>query len=374
MPIPVQVRSTRSWEDLRAFIDLPYRLHAGTPWIPALRLERWAFLNRRLNPFFTHGRAVYLLARRDGRVVGRITAQVDEAYNDFHDSRWGCFGFLEFEDDPEVVTALLGAAEAWLRAQGCDRMVGPFDFTMNDEAGVLIEGHDRDPLIKQPWQPPYYQQRLEEAGLAKAMDLLSWDLDITDREKMNSLLFTAADAARDDHGVTIRKMTRRHLRRDLDEFADVYNQAWSRNWGFVPYGKADLDAYAIDLQLVFTPGWFMVAEQAGETIAMAITVLDVNQVLKRMKGRLLPLGWWYFLNRHRIVDQVRVGFLGVKPEYRHTGAAAALYVEHFDQAARSRLKHGEAGWILETNRAMNRGLKAMNGRIVKRWRVYEQDL
>jgi hypothetical protein len=372
MPTPVQVRSTRSWEDLRAFIDLPFRLHAGTPWIPPLRLERWVFLNRHLNAFFSHGRAVYLLARRDGRVVGRITAQVDDAYNAFHDSRWGCFGFLEFEDDPEVVTALLGAAEAWLRAQGCDRMVGPFDFTMNDEAGVLIEGHEREPIIKQPWQPPYYQQRLEEAGMAKAMDLLSWDLDISDREKMNSLLFTAADAARDDHGVTIRKMTRRHLRRDLDDFADVYNQAWSRNWGFVPFGKADLDAYAMELQLVYAPGWFMVAEQAGETIAMAISVLDVNQVLKRMKGRLLPLGWWYFLNRQRLVDGVRVGFLGVKPEFRHTGAAAALYVEHFDNAARTRQKHGEAGWILETNRAMNRGLEFMNARVVKRYRVYER--
>ncbi len=371
---PVEVRAARSWRDLRAFIDLPYRLHDGTPWIPPLRLERWLFLNRRLNAYFTHGRAQYFLARRDGRVVGRISAQVDDAFNDFHDSRWGMFGFLEFEDDPEILRALLESAEAWLRSLGCDRMVGPMDLSVNDESGVLVEGFELEPLIKQPWHPPYYQRRCEELGLTKAMDLLSWELSLDDREQMRPLLLELAEAAESEHRVRIRKMSRRHLRSELDAFADVYNSAWSKNWGFVPYGKQDLDAYALELQLVFSPGWFMVAERDGETIAMAISVMDINQVLKRMRGRLLPFGWWHFLNRRRIVDRVRVGFLGVKPEFRYTGVASALYVEHFNQAARSPLKRGEAGWILETNRHMNRGLEFMNGRVVKRYRVYERPL
>jgi hypothetical protein len=370
----MDVAPVRSWSDMRAFVALPYRLHAGTPWIPPLKLERYAFLSRRLNAYFTHGRAQYFLARRDGRVVGRITAQVDEAFNAYHGSRWGMFGFLELEDDPAVLAALLGAAEAWLRARGCDRMVGPMDFSINDESGVLVEGFDREPLIRQPWHPPYYQARCEEAGLDRAMDLLSWELALADREQMRPALVRAAERARTRHGVRIRKMSRRHLRSELDAFAEIYNSAWSRNWGFVPYSKADLDAYALDLQLVYSPEWFMVAELDGEPIAAAIGVLDVNQVLKRMRGRLLPLGWWYFLRRHRIVDRVRVGFLGVKPEFWHTGVAAALYVEHFDAAARSPFKHGEAGWILETNRGMNRGLEAMNGRVVKRYRVYERML
>ncbi len=130
-------------------------------------------------------------------------------------------------------------------------------------------------------------------------------------------------------------MTRRSLRRDLDLFAEVYNSAWSRNWGFVPYSKEDLDAYALDLQLVFSPEWFMVAEQDGEAVAMAITVLDANQVLRKMNGRLLPLGWWHFLRRNHTSDRLRVGFLGVKPEFQHTGVAALLYVEHFNAAERS---------------------------------------
>ena len=370
----VEVQPARGFRQIGEFIDLPFRLHAGTPWVPPLKLERRIFLSRRLNAYFSHGEAEYFLARRGGRVVGRITAQIDHAYNEFHKSRTGMFGFLELEDDPEILAELLGAAEAWLRQRGCTEMIGPMDLSLNDEAGVLIEGFELEPLIRQSWHPPYYQQRCEEAGLTKAMDLLSWDLSIDDREQLLPIIPRLADRCREKYGVRVRKMTRRSLRKDLDLFADVYNTAWSGNWGFVPYSKKDLDAYALDLQLVFSPGWFMVAEQDGETIAMAITVLDANQVLRKMKGRLLPLGWWHFLRRNHTSDRLRVGFLGVKPEYQRTGVAALLYMEHFENAVHSPLKRGEAGYILEVNKDMNSGLEAMNGRVVKRYRVYQREL
>jgi hypothetical protein len=372
----IEVRAVRRWSDLRAFVDLPYRLHAGTPWVPPLRLERYLYLSRRANAYFRHGRAQYFLARVDGRVVGRISAQVDDSYNGFHNARTGMFGFLEFEDDADVLAALLDTARAWLRARGCDHVIGPMDLTMNDENGILVDGFERTPLIKQSWHPPYYHRLLEaeSTGLTKAMDLYSYELDISDRGKLHHLLVSAAERAKSEYGLTVRKMERRHLRQELEAFADVYNSAWSNNWGFVPFTKADLDAYAMELQLVFAPGWFMVLEHEGETVAMAITVMDMNQVLRRMNGRVLPFGWWHFLRRHQIVEQVRVGFLGVKPEFQHTGAGPALFLEHFDQAAHSPMQHGEAGWILETNRGMNRGLRSMNGTIVKTWRMYEQDL
>ena len=366
------IRPVRNRRDLKRFVELPYRLHEGTPWVPPLKLERRLFLNRRLNPYFKHGEAEYFLALRGERVVGRISAQIDHAFNEFHQNRWGMFGFLDLEDDEEVMAALLGAAEDWLRQRGCERMVGPMDFSMNEESGVLIEGHELEPLVRQPWHPPYYQRLCEAAGLDKAMDLYSWFLDISDREEMLPVLFELDERARREHGVKIRRMSRRHLRAEMDRFAEIYNAAWADNWGFVPYSKADLDAYTVDMHLVFAREWFMVAEKDGETIAVAITLPDVNQVLKKMKGRLLPLGWWYFLNRNRIADRVRVGFLGVKPEHQHTGVAASLYVEHFDTAERSRQKCGEAGWILETNEAMNRGLEAMSAEIVKKYRLYER--
>ncbi len=368
-----EITPVRGFGDLRAFIDLPFRLHAGTPWIPPLKLERYAFLIRRLNPYFKHAEAEYWLARANGRVAGRITAQIDHAFNEFHGTKWGMFGFLEFEDDPELLAALLDTAADWLRARGCDRMVGPMDFVMNEESGILIEGFDREPMIRQSWHPRYYQERAEAAELSKAMDLYSWELQISDREnRMLPILPEIAEAARTKHGITIRKMSRRSLRRDIDEFAKVYNAAWSQNWGFVPYSKEDLDELARTYQLIFDRDWFMIAANEQETVAVAITIPDINQVLQRMRGRLLPFGWWHYLNRGRIIDRVRIGFLGVLPEYQHTGVAAALYMEHFDIASRTPRSWGEASWILETNKAMNRGLEAMGGRIVKRWRVYER--
>jgi GNAT superfamily N-acetyltransferase len=356
------------------FIDLPYRLHSGTPWVPPLKIERRAFLSRKLNPYFKHGEAEYFLAWRDGRVVGRVSAQIDHAFNEYHQSRWGMFGFLDMEDDAEVAKALLDAAATWLQARGCDRMVGPMDFSMNEESGVLIEGHEREPLIRQPWHPPYYQRLCEEAGLEKAMDLYSWMLEISDRKDMLPILPELDKRAREEHGVKIRKMSRLRLRQEMDRFAEIYNAAWAENWGFVPYSKQDLDTYTFDMHLAFSRNWFMVAERDGETIAVAITLPDLNQVLKRMKGRILPFGWWHYLNRNRICDRVRIGFLGVKPEHQHTGVAASLYIEHFDVAERVRQKYGEAGWILETNEAMNRGLEAMSAEIVKKYRLYERSL
>ena len=371
----VDVRPVSGRRELREFIELPYRLHSTSQyWIPPLRIERRLFLNRRLNAFFKHGDAQLFLAWRDGRVVGRISAQVDEAWNAHHGDKAGMFGFLELEDDPEILPALLAAAEGWLKARGRDEMLGPMDFTMNDESGVLVEGFDREPMIKQPWHPPYYQQRCEEAGLEKQVDLWMWELDISDREKLLPVLFDLAAKVEPEHGVKIRKMTRRSLRKDMDRVAEVYNSAWARNWGFVPYSKTDLDQYAQELQLVFDAPWFMVAEKDGETVAVAITVPDVNQVLKKMGGRLLPFGWWTFLRKKHHIDRCRVGFLGVKPEYQHTGVAAGLYVEHFELASKGPVTWGEMGWILETNRSMNRGMEAMNGRKVKTYRVYRKAL
>jgi GNAT superfamily N-acetyltransferase len=373
----VSVKEVSARADLKAFIDLPFRLHSNHPlWVPPLKIERRLFLNRKMNAFFTHGEAAYLLAWRDGRAVGRITAQVNHAFDDYQKKNWGWFGFLEFEDDQEVLEALLAAAEDWLRERGKERMVGPADFAMNDESGVLIEGFDLRPMILQPWHPPYYQQRIERAGMAKAMDLLMWNLEVTNRDKVMPVIWELAEKVQSEHGIRVRPMRRRQLRKDLDAFAEVYNSAWSKNWDFVPYSKKDLDGLSQELHLAFDKHWFMIAERedTGEVVGMAITVPDLNQMLQKMKGKLLPLGWWHFLRKGRIMDRVRVGFLGVKPEYQHTGVAAKLYQEHFDAAEARPQKGGEMGWILETNTAMNRGMEAMGGTVVKRYRIYERVL
>jgi GNAT superfamily N-acetyltransferase len=373
----VSVSAVSSRRDLKRFIDFPFELYRAEPlWVPPLKVERRLFLSRRQNAFFTHGEAEYFLARRGNRVVGRISVQVNHAFNDYQQKNWGWFGFLEFERDPEVLAELLDAAAVWLRERDKERMVGPASFAMNDESGVLIEGFDLRPMILQPWNPPYYQELIEQSGMAKAMDLLMWNLEVSGRDKVHPAIFELADKVESEHGIRVRPMRRRQLRKDMDAFAEVYNAAWSKNWDFVPYSKKDLDALAQELQLAFDKNWFMIAERidTGEVVGMAITVPDLNQVLSRMKGRLLPLGWWHLFNKGRTIDRVRVGFLGVKPEYQHTGVAAKLFAEHFDAAERRPQSGGEMGWILETNKPMNRAMEGMGGTVVKRYRMFERVL
>ena len=372
----LEVRPVRSRRELRRFVALPRRLHRDEPcWIPPLASERRRFLDRGRNPFFEHAEAEYLLAWRAGRVVGRISAHVDFRLNQLRGSAWGLFGFFECEPDAQAARALLAAAEDWLRRRACERMVGPMDFTLNHEAGLLVEGHDRPPQILEPWHPPHYAGLLEGHGLNKAMDLLKWELDVSDRSRIQPAIIELAERLEPEHGIRIRHFRRRDLAAETRRFLDVYNTAWERSWGFVPLTGAEIEDYAHRLRRLLDPNWVMVAENSdGETVGAALTLPDYNQVLRRVGGRLLPLGWARALVARRRIDAVRVFALGVRPEYQHTGVAAALYVEHFDMAARTRQRGGEMGWVLESNTAMNRAMEGLGGRLVKRHRVYEKRL
>ncbi|MBA2581229.1 MAG: hypothetical protein H0V03_10385 [Thermoleophilaceae bacterium] len=372
----LEVRPVRSRRELRRFVALPRRLHRDEPcWIPPLASERRRFLDRGRNPFFEHAEAEYLLAWRAGRVVGRISAHVDFRLNQLRGSAWGLFGFFECEPDAQAARALLAAAEDWLRRRACERMVGPMDFTLNHEAGLLVEGHDRPPQILEPWHPPHYAGLLEGHGLSKAMDLLKWELDVSDRSRIQPAIIELAERLEPEHGIRIRHFRRRDLAAETRRFLDVYNTAWERSWGFVPLTEAEIEDYAHRLRRLLDPNWVMVAENSdGDTVGAALTLPDYNQVLRRVGGRLLPLGWARALVARRRIDAVRVFALGVRPEYQHCGVAAALYVKHFEMAARTRQRGGEMGWVLETNTAMNRAMEGLGGRLVKRHRVYEKRL
>jgi GNAT superfamily N-acetyltransferase len=284
------------------------------------------------------------------------------------------FGFFESEDDPEVARALLDAADGWLRERGRDRMVGPMDFTLNDESGIVIDGFDLPPLVKQPYHPRYYRALVEGAGgFEKAQDLLMWNLEVEDREKVLPIIWEMAEKLEPEHGIVLKKMRRRNYVDELDRFLEIYNIAWSRNWGFVPVRRDEMIQTFKEMKPILDEDWLMRCDTPdGETVGVALTIPDINQVFKRMNGRVLPLGWLKFLWYRPRIDRVRVGFLGVKPEYQHTGIAAAMYAEHFRVAARKPQSGGEMGWILESNEAMNRGMEAMGGRVVKRYRVYER--
>ena len=374
----VTIRPVGSRRDLKRFVKVPFELHRNHPqWVPPLILDRMQFLNRGKNPYFEHAEAEYFLAERDGVPVGRITAQLDHRWDEFQGGEDGMFGFFESIDDPEVAEGRLSAAEDWLRSRGRKRLLGPMDFTTNDEVGLLIEGYDARPMILQNWHPRFYRDLLEGAGYGKEMDLLMWYLalgELKEGDQFDASIHAAAENALREEGVTIRNIDKSKLADEMRRFTEVYVEAWSENWGFVPPTEAEIEFHAKLLKQVIDEKWAFVAEREGETVGVALTLPDINQVLARMGGRLLPLGWLTFLRGKPKIDRVRVFALGVKHAYRHTGVAAGLYLKHLEAASPDGVPAGETGWILETNEPMNRAMEGMGGTIVKRYRMYEKAL
>jgi hypothetical protein len=214
---------------------------------------------------------------------------------------------------------------------------------------------------------------MEGAGMQKAHDLLMWNLEVSDRSSVLPIIDELAAQVGPKHNITLRHMRKKDLENEVRRFVEVYNAAWSKNWGFVPISEAEMKQTAKDMKLIIDEDWLWVAEtEEGETVGVALTIPDFNQAIEKANGRLLPFGWAKMLWKKRSIDRVRVGFLGVKPEYQHTGVAAAFYVEHFETAAWKPQDGGEMGWILESNTAMNRGMEAMGGRVVKKYRLYER--
>ncbi len=373
----VQIRPVRSRRELKRFVKVPFHLYRDSPqWVPPLIYDRMQFLNRKKNPWFEHGEAEYLIAERDGEPVGRITAQIDECWDESQGGSDAMFGFFEAVEDPAVATALLDAATEWARARGRSRILGPMDFTTNDEVGILIEGYELRPYILENWHPSYYKSLLEAHGFGKAMDLLMWELELgslKEGERFDPSIHAAAEKALHDEGVTIRNIDKHNLAREMRLFTPVYNDAWSDNWGFVPPTDAEIEFHAKILKQVLDEDWAYIAEKDGEAIGAALTLPDINQVLAKMGGRLLPFGWFHFLLGKRKIDRLRVFALGVKHEYRHTGVAAGLYLKHLETANKpGAIGGGEMGWILETNEPMNRAMEGMGGRVVKRYRIFEK--
>jgi GNAT superfamily N-acetyltransferase len=375
----VTIRSVRNRRELKRFVKVPFRLHRDHPlWVAPLIFERMQFLDRGKNPYFEHAEAEYFLAERDGEAVGRISAQIDERWDEFQGGSDAMFGFFEADRDPEVTSALLAAAGEWAAARGRHRILGPMDFTTNDEIGILIEGYDLRPMILENWHPPHYQEGIEVNGFEKAMDLLMWELELgslKQGERFDPSIHAAAEKALHDEGVIIRNISMRNLADEMRSFSEIYNEAWGENWGFVPASDAEIEFHAKTLKQVLDEDWAYIAEKDGEPIGAALTLPDINQALAGLNGRLLPFGWLRFLLAKRRIDRLRVLALGVKREYRHTGVAAGLYLKHLETAQKpGAIQGGEMGWILETNEPMNRAMEGMGGKVVKKYRVYEKGL
>jgi GNAT superfamily N-acetyltransferase len=376
--VALTIKPVKTRRELKRFVKVPFGLHRNHPqWVAPLIFERLQFLDRSRNPFFEHAESDFFIAERDGEPVGRITAQVDERWDEFQGGSDGMFGFFETTDDPAVAAALLDTASEWVAGHGRERILGPMDFTTNDEVGLLVEGYELRPMILQPWHPPFYRELIEGRGFAKTMDLWMWWLalgELKEGNEFHPMIHAAAEKVESEHGITVRNMNKRDLRNEVHRFMEVYNEAWGTNWGFVPVTEEEVSFQAKNLKQVLEERWTFIAERDGEVLGASLTLPDINQALAKLNGRLLPFGWLRFLLAKRKIDNVRVFALGVKPEYQHTGIAAAFYIRHLEEASPDRVYAGETGWILEVNEPMNRAMEGMGGKVVKKYRLYEKSL
>jgi GNAT superfamily N-acetyltransferase len=367
----VEVRPVSSRRDFRTFLRFPWRIYLDDPqWVPPLLSEVAKVLHRGKHPFHSHAEVAYYLARRRGEVVGRIAASINHRFNEFQQTRIGNFGFFECVNDAEVARALLDAAESWSREHGMKTLQGPFNFSTNDEfcsPGVLVEGFEHPPVLMMAHTPSYYGGLLEACGFVKAKDLLSYWVE---GEAPPERLVRGLARLKQRQKVVLRPLNLNELHGEVRRIKEIYHSAWERNWGFVPMTDAELDHMAASLKPVLIPRFCTIAEIEGEPVAFALQLPDLNQAVKGMNGRLLPIGWLRFLWARRRINAVRVLTLGVKPGHRHRGLDSMLIVHLFTEGLRVGCGRGECGWVLEDNMPMRRGLERIGGRVYKVYRVY----
>lgn len=364
---------------LDRFIALPNQLYRSHPaYVAPLTLERRDALSEKKNPYFRHARARFWLACRGERPVGRISAQIDELSLQRHGATLGHFGMLDAEDDPAVFALLTGAAESWLKSQGMDRVRGPFNLSINEECGLLIDGFDSRSVMMMGYAPPYAGHRIEEQGYAKAKDLIAYDYVVADTRTIdrNGRLRKVLSDGR----VRARKLDMKRYRHDLSLILEVFNDAWSENWGFIPFTEEEIQHAAASMKPLIQPELVWVAEVDGKVAGMIVCLPNLNEAIAGLDGALLPFGWLKLLWRLKVrgVRSGRVALFGVCKRFHRTplgGALALLLLQALrENASRIGYTHAELSWILEDNKAVSQVIESVGGRPYKTYRIYEKAL
>jgi len=361
--------------DTKAFIKFPWRVYRGDHlWVPPLILERRAFLNARKNPFFQHAQMQLFLARQGAETVGRIAAVLNEAHDSFYHERAGFFGLFECLPEAEsAATALLGAAEAWVRERGAAFLRGPVNLSMNElDCGLLVEGFGASPVFQSAYNPPYYADLIEANGFAKCQDLLAFYRHY--QPWPSSRLQQLADRLQTRRRLTMRSINMRDFRAEVTRITAIYNDAWSDNWGFVPITDAEAQHLAKDLRLAVIPELTFMAELDGQDVGCFVAIPDLNQILQHLRGHLTPWGLLRFWYQRRRIDTLRIAIMGVKKRYRRLGIDVMLYIESWKRAAKFGIVRGECGWVLEDNHLMVRALEELGACAYKRYRLYQKNL
>jgi GNAT superfamily N-acetyltransferase len=383
MGVTIKPISLDNKKEIEAFLHLPWSIYIQNGkkdpnWVPPFLPDQRSLLNPKSNPFHEHAKVQLFLAYNEkNELVGRISASVDDNFNKFHNEKTGFYGWYESINDVEVAKALYQAAAEFLKAQGMNIMRGPASFTSNDDYfGFLLEGFDSPARIAMTYNPPYYIELAEKAGLAKAKDLYAWYLSTT--SDFAERVVKIADRTRKRENITIRPINMKTFEADVKTVMDLYNLIWEKNWGFVPMTAAEFAYQAKKLKDIVWADFIHIAEVDGKAVGFNLVVPDINQVLIKMNGELFswndPFALFTFLLGVGKINDTREMAMGVHPDYRKKGLEAVLYLEALKTGKKRKILGGELSWTLEDNVGINSGIEAMGGKVIKKYRIYEKQL
>jgi hypothetical protein len=375
----IQVRPVNDKKGTRDFLDVPFALYRDDPtWVAPLYLERLDHLNPKKNPYFKHAEAQLFVAYRGGRPVGRISAQHDRLRLEHHKDNTGQFGFFESENDPAIAQALFTAAEHWLKARGLARVQGPFNFSINDELGLLVKGFERKPNMMMGHARPYYDALVAGNGYRKIKDLIAYYTE--DLGPLPPLLMRVTKRALASGDIVIRPLDKKNIKHDIAIVMDIFNDAWSHNWGFVPFTSAELEKLANDMKMLVHGDYVAIATYKGELAAMSVTLPNLNDWIDGFNGRLLPFNWLKLAKSviAKRPHSIRMPLLGVRKKFQDSLAGSALAVSVIDHVRNYHISRGtkacEMSWILEDNMRIRHIIEELGGIADKTYRIYGKDL
>ena len=354
---------------------MPWYLYRDDPhWVPPLIADQREYLDPKRGVFFDHGEARLFLARRNNRAVGRITAHVNHLYDQQYGAETGFFGFFESENDPQVADALFAAAQQYLSSRGKRRILGPMNFGVYDEIGILVQGFGTPPIVMNLHNPPYYSQLVEQLGFKKAIDWYAYHGYVKDHQQVNPKLFTIKDHLIKRSGVRLRTIDMKQVDREAAIIDEIFKPAWSQNWGHVPWTERELARLVDAVKRIALPELSFVAEIEGKPVGVALSIADANVAIKRINGRLFPFGFLTMLWGLKKTDRFRHILMGVLEEYRNKGIEIAFYTNIVENARKHGYREVEMSNIVETNYSMRNSLKHFPVRIYKTYRIYEKNI
>lgn len=371
--------------DIKTFVHFQWEVYKDDPlWVPPLLSERFELMDPQRHPFYEHATVKSFLARRGNKVVGRISALINHRHNEVWNEKIGFFGLYEVLEDPEASQALLKTAEDFVKSQGMTTLRGPANFSTNEEVGLLVDGWNGPPVVMLTYNPRYYVGYVEAAGYTKAMDLYAYIFDLTkmkeDGTGINPKLLRVAEKVRERLNITIRPMDMRNFEEEKHKVKQVYNAAWSKNWGFVPLTENELEHLGKALKILLDPKTVFFAERDGEPIAFMMPFIDLCQPLLKAYPRPGEPEWWttvklaYWWKVRRNITTIRAAVGGIIEEYRGQGVDAVLFLETLKAGIRQGYKQCEISWVLESNIPMRQTAANFNGEVYRTYRMYDKAL